>query len=182
MLSPRNLVLCLAAAAVLAVLPSCGEYIDKFAPTPPPPVSRGHPRGKFLSYDERNHSVVLLLIAGDTASDNAFNFDGYSAGGMTVSVPSGWSVTVQCANRGTVPHSCAIVPATGGVAPAFPGASTPHPEIGLAPGASTAFDFVPRSPGSYRIECLVPGHEEAGMWDSFEVTPGGLPSISFAPQ
>lgn len=170
----------LALAAALLALGGCGEYLDKFAPTPPPPVSGAHPKEKFLSYDGSRRTVLLLLIAGDTGGDNAFNFDGYYGGAMSVKVPSGWQVTVQCADHGTVPHSCVIVPASGPAAPAFPGASTSHPRQGLAPGTSEAFTFVAGSPGSYRIECLVPGHVEAGMWDSFEVASGGLPTISFA--
>jgi uncharacterized cupredoxin-like copper-binding protein len=31
--------------------------------------------------------------------------------------------------------------------------------------------------GSYRIACLVLGHEQLGMWATFDVTPSGRPTI-----
>jgi hypothetical protein len=78
-------------------------------------------------------------------------------------------------------HSCAIVddaPLTpfGGTI-AFPGASTPDPVNGLGLGISASFHFVATRVGTYRIVCLVIGHESDGMWDWFDVTPGGAPSV-----
>jgi uncharacterized cupredoxin-like copper-binding protein len=43
------------------------------------------------------------------------------------------------------------------------------------------FSFVARRAGSFRIACLVPGHEQARMWDVLEVARGGQPSISVRP-
>ncbi|MGH7904075.1 MAG: sulfocyanin-like copper-binding protein [Candidatus Dormibacteraceae bacterium] len=169
--------------AILAApaLASCGEYVDKFAPTPPPSTSAQHPSTRFFSYDRASRTVILTLIAGSSASDNAFNFDGYSGGAMTVSVPAGWTVTVQCANRGTVRHSCVIVRGHASTTPAFPGASSPDPTRGLPPGGVATFHFTPTVAGDYLVACLVPGHQDAGMWDRFQVTRRGLPSIGFPP-
>lgn len=38
--------------------------------------------------------------------------------------------------------------------------------------------FTPDTPGTYRIDCLVPGHDEGGMWGTLEVTSSGTPSIA----
>jgi uncharacterized cupredoxin-like copper-binding protein len=48
---------------------------------------------------------------------------------------------------------------------------------GLGLGESSSFQFVASKVGTYRIACLVIGHESDGMWDWFDVTPGGLPSV-----
>jgi hypothetical protein len=64
---------------------------------------------------------------------------------------------------------------------AFKGASVPNPTYGLQPGQSATFSFVASRTGSFRLACLVPGHEEARMWDVLEVTRGGKPSIVARP-
>jgi uncharacterized cupredoxin-like copper-binding protein len=40
---------------------------------------------------------------------------------------------------------------------------------------------VARRTGSFRIACLVPGHEQARMWDVLDVVRGGHPSIAARP-
>ncbi|MGH7904045.1 MAG: hypothetical protein ACREPA_07960 [Candidatus Dormibacteraceae bacterium] len=90
-------------------------------------------------------------------------------------MPSGWRVTVHCTDRMTRSASCAIA-RLGDTSPAFPGASSPRPLSGLAPGASVTFSFVAGEAGDYRVLSLVPGDQPAGLWDIFEVTPGGTPA------
>lgn len=107
-----------------------------------------------------------------------FNFDGYGNGKLTVTVPEGWKVVVTCTNRQSLPHSCAIVSGPSSTTPAFLGASTPDPTTGLPQGQSATFSFTPNQTGTYRIACLVPGHEDAGMWDTLVVAWGSSPSIS----
>jgi hypothetical protein len=135
-----------------------------------------------LKSDAATKVVHLELAANETTSFSGFNFDGYGGGAMRVSVPVGWTVDVTCVNDSTtLAHSCAIVdggPLTpiGGTI-AFPGASIPNPVNGLGLGASASFQFVASKVGTYRIDCLVIGHEADGMWDWFDVTPTGLPSV-----
>jgi uncharacterized cupredoxin-like copper-binding protein len=117
-------------------------------------------------------SVTLTLNIGN------FNFDGFSNGQMTVNVPQGWSVTVQCNNKSTVLHSCAIVQNTSSTSPAFSGAATSNPTSGLQPNTSGTFTFTADSTGQFLIGCLVPGHMAGGMWDHFNVTSSGSPSIT----
>jgi uncharacterized cupredoxin-like copper-binding protein len=127
--------------------------------------------------------VHLLLVSAATGADGGFNFDGYGDGAMRVGIPRGWRVDVTCKNASSIlSHSCAIVDdqqLSPYAAPlAFPGASTPEPQGGVAPGASTSFSFVAARVGTYRIACLVSGHEIDGMWDWFNVTRSGLPSLT----
>ena len=129
-----------------------------------------------------SETVHLLLVSSSNGADGGFNFDGYGDGAMRVIVPLGWRVDVTCKNASaTLSHSCAVVddsPLTAFGAPlAFPGAATPAPTGGVGPGVSKSFTFVAAKVGTYRIACLVSGHEIDGMWDWFDVTRSGLPRV-----
>lgn len=133
---------------------------------------------RFLLVDAASRSAVLTLVAGYPASSLQFNFNGYANGELRVTVPVGWTLDVQCQNRGTVPNSCAIVAGARDTEPVRPEWSTPDPRSGLPSGASASFEFVPDAPGSYRITSLVPGRESAGMWAALTVVADGTPSIT----
>lgn len=152
-----------------ALLLACNPIEGTGPGTPPDPQ-------RFMQIDRPGRAVVLTLIGGYPVTDYQFNFNGYSNGQLQVVVPVGWTLTVQCSNRGTVRNSCAVVKdrSSGPVDPAW---ATPEPLTGLAPGASASFSFTPTSPGSYRIASLVQGHEASGMWTRLTVTPAGEPSI-----
>jgi len=135
----------------------------------PPPPSR------FLAVDAHRHKVTITLIASYDGTNGGFNFDGYSRVLMWT-VPRGWKVHVVCENHGSLPHSCAVV--QGATAkPAFRGAATPQPRIGLLPGHTASFTFRASRTGVYRFACLVPGHEVARMWDVLKIVRGGKPSV-----
>lgn len=121
------------------------------------------------------------MIAADGDENNGFNFDGYGRGQLLVRIPLGWEVTVRFRNGGSRFESCAVVSGPGATAPAFPGATTPDPVTGLAPGGTAAFSFTATRAGSYRLASMVPGHELARMWDVLDVTRGGRPSIGARP-
>lgn len=110
-------------------------------------------------------------MAAHDQSNSGFNFNGYGGGRLAISVPEGWRVTVTCENRGPLNHSCAIVRGPQDSQPAMPGAASPDPVSGQAPGVSTTIEFTAQGQGTYRIACLGPGHEQGGMWDSFTVGP-----------
>ena len=138
------------------------------------------PAPVFLQSDTANKSVSLTLISSHNSANAGFNFNGYESGKMVVSVPDGWKVTVTCGNKGNGNHSCAIVKKETDQSPAFPGATTPDPVHGFPPGATQTFTFTAANPGTYRITCMVPGHDASGMWDTFIVTSGGEPQIKFS--
>jgi hypothetical protein len=132
----------------------------------------------FIKVDQVMHVAVVTLIAGHPATDNQFNYDGYSSGALVLRVPVGWQVTIQCLNHGTVPNSCAIVSNGAATEPIHAEWSTPNPHVGLDPGQSSSFSFSSTAPGSYRIASLVGGSEASGMWADLEVTDGGLPTLT----
>jgi hypothetical protein len=144
--------------------------------TGPATAARPDP-AQFLSWSKARRLVHLTLLAGLGGSNNGFNFDGYGRGELLVRVPVGWRVVVDCENRGGMRHSCAVVKGALAVTAAFSGGSTRE----LSPGSKATFSFVAARAGTFRIACLVPGHEQARMWDVLDVTPGGKPSISVRP-
>lgn len=131
------------------------------------------PLADWLSVDTRAKTVTLRLHAEYNGAYSGFNFNGYGKGQVLVDVPQRWRVNVSCVNDSSSRnHSCAIVTGPSGTI-AFPGAAT-RP---LPPHGSTSFSVHPSRPGSYRIACVVPGHEDAGMWDVLDVTGSGRPSV-----
>ncbi len=130
--------------------------------------------GHWLTWNAPSRTASLTLVAGYDGSNNGFNFDGYGRGKLLVRVPLGWRVTVTCKNAGALRHSCAIVRGAMTGVPAFPGAATPN----LQTGQTARFAFTASRAGTYRIACLVPGHEEARMWDVLVVGGVKRPSIS----
>ena len=159
------------ALAAVLLLAACDPVSGTGNGTPPDPK-------QFLHADAPSKSVVVTLIAGYPAGQYQFNYNGYASGSLVVTVPTGWQVTVQCQNRGTVPNSCAVVSDSHATAPVEPGWSTPDPVRGIQPGGSASFSFTPAAAGSYRIASLVPGAEASGMWARLVVSAGGSPGIS----
>ena len=139
-------------------------------------AAKSPPPHRFLSVDAQRHRVTITLIASYNGENNGFNFDGYSRFLMWT-VPRGWTVRVGCTNRGPLRHSCAVVQGADSATPAFRGAATPQPRLGLEAGHTARFTFRASKTGVYRFACLVAGHEDARMWDVFKVTRGGKPSV-----
>ena len=122
--------------------------------------------------DQATRTVQLNLIL--TGS----NVNGYSSGQMTVRVPRGWRVDVYCSNQASGPHSCAITSGAGSTTPAFAGAASPDPVVGVPPGGAANFSFIVARLGSYRVASVIPGHRDPGPWEHFQVVAGGSPSVS----
>jgi hypothetical protein len=159
-------VLAIAAAAVAATAAPARQAAQQPAPA------------RYLRWDAAHRTVHLTLLAGLGGANGGFNFDGYGRGELLVVVPLGARVVVDCENRATLRHSCAIVRNSLATRPAFRGAASPSPRTGLAGGAKATFAFRATRAGSYRIACLVPGHEQARMWDVLDVRRVARPSIS----
>jgi hypothetical protein len=139
-------------------------------------AAKAPPPHRFLAVDARRHRVTITLIASYDTTNGGFNFDGYSRYLMWT-VPRGWKVRVVCTNRGPLRNSCAVVRGADSVKPAFRGAATPRPQVGLEAGHTARFSFRASRKGVYRFASLVPGHEIARMWDVFKVTRRGKPSV-----
>jgi hypothetical protein len=134
---------------------------------------------RWLTFDAGKQLAMLTLIPNYNDVDSGYNFDGYSRGKMVVSVPLGWQVRVLCrvSAEAFVTHSCGISTSIGSDKLAFLHAKIPNAMNGLPPGDSATFTFTASKLGTYAIECLVPGHDDATMWDVFKVTTDVRPSL-----
>ncbi len=142
----------------------------------------------WLHADTATRTATFELIAGLTGLNGALNFNGFRDGGLTLTVPLGWTVVMQFRNHdGMLPHSAEIIPEahplpTQPVTPAFARAFTVRLAEGIPSEGRDDLRFVANSGGSYLIFCGVPGHGAAGMWIRFEVS-GSVrtPSLAATP-
>jgi protoheme IX farnesyltransferase len=143
------------------------------------PLAAGAAPGpqRFLRVDVAARTVHVTLVAAYDGVNNGFNFDGYARGQLLWTVPLGWRVQVTCTNRGPLRNSCAVVRGAQSFTPAFPGAATPEPVMGLLTGKTATFTFRAARTGVFRLACLVPGHEAARMYDVLKVVRRGRPSV-----
>ena len=130
----------------------------------------------WLQADSVTKTAMFQLVAGLTGLNGALNFNGFRDGGLTLTVPLGWTVVMHFRNHdGMLPHSAEIIAdshplPTGPVAPAFPRAFTLRLEQGLVSEQTDDLRFIADRGGSYLIFCGVPGHGAAGMWVRLEVS------------
>lgn len=140
----------------------------------------------WMTVDATAQTVTMDIRAGSTDVNNYWNYNGMYAGHGSISVPQGYSVTINFTNADpTQPHSLGIDetqeswPATfDAPEPAFAGAMTPDPLVGTAPNGTASITFVASAVGDYTLVCYVPGHAVAGMHIPFLVTQGGTPGAS----
>lgn len=163
------------AAAALFAVAACGggggaggSSLTPLTDAASPPLS--------LVADANAKTAAFNLVAGYNGANSGLNFDGYFSGNVEIDVPQRWSVTVTCSNKGPLNHSCAVAADEAASQPLFTGAATPNPGAGLAAGQQASFRFTPDRTGTFRIVCLVPGHEQQGMWIVFKVLESGSPA------
>lgn len=143
----------------------------------------------WLSYDSTTHTVKFKLIAGLTGgAKSPFNFNGYTDGELTLTVPVGANVVMSFSNQDGTPHSAMVIAAGGPVPnmagdPAIPRAYTREASSGLAQGQTDTLKFKADPAGDYLIFCGVPGHGLSGMWIRFTVSPTATsPSLMATPK
>jgi plastocyanin len=125
---------------------------------------------QYLKYDAATKTVTFRLVAGP------FAFNGFTAGGGTLTVPPGSNNVMNFEQNDGTPHSAEIdsgggpLPNSGGN-PAIPRAYTNKVVEGLPQGATDVMRFTAPDSGRYRIICGVPGHALSGMWIWYKVDP-----------
>ncbi len=131
---------------------------------------------KWLAADPATKTTKFDLIAGLTGLNGALNFNGFRDGGLTLTVPLGWTVAMRFRNHdGMLPHSAEVIPdvhplPTEPVDPAFDRAFTVRLAEGIPSEGVDEMRFIADKEGSFLIFCGVPGHGAAGMWIRLRVS------------
>jgi len=130
----------------------------------------------WLQANAASKTVTLTLVAGLTPLNGALNFNGFRDGGLTITVPEGWTMIWEFRNHdGMLPHSAEVVPnrlpvPSASVKPAISRAYTDRLDQGIPPQGIDKDRFTATPAGEYLIMCGVPGHASAGMWIRLEVS------------
>jgi uncharacterized cupredoxin-like copper-binding protein len=179
------------AGAVALTLAACGggdevpeapPATEPAAPAPPPPPPETFGMPSWMQVDAAARTVTIQLTAGSTTDNNRWNYNGYYGGRGGITVPTGYTVTVNFVNQDpAMAHSFVVqnpMPtypnAFTEAVPVFEGAMTSDPLSmtgSTMPGESEDVTFVAGAPGDYVILCVVVGHAATGMWIDFTVSP-----------
>ena len=132
----------------------------------------GGQQDQALQYDANSNTVTFQLIGGPAG----FQFNGYSSGGATLTLPPKANVVINFINKDGTPHSAEVIPGEGAIPnsggdPAIPRAYTNQLLQGLPQEGTDVMRFTVPASGSYRIFCGVPGHGLSGMWIWMKVDP-----------
>lgn len=146
------------------------------APAQPPAAAEAQPATVFLTLGKEPKTVELLLVAAFNEANGGMNFNGQIKGAAAITVPVGWAVNVTFKNGSAVPHSAMFVDLDEvreirPKGPAFKGASTPNPEVGVGNTETQKFSFTASAEGKYAVVCAFPAHALAGHWIKFTVAP-----------
>ncbi|MSR21807.1 MAG: hypothetical protein EXR91_12685 [Gemmatimonadetes bacterium] len=138
---------------------------------------------EWFSVDNTARTVRMVITAGFVPDNNYWNFNGATKGSMAITVPEGYTVSIEFTNRDpNMAHSLGIssetvnfsIPPT--PTPVFAGAISQNPGSmidGTMPGETETITFVAERAGNYSIVCYIPGHTAIGMWLYFNVSTGG---------
>jgi Sulfocyanin (SoxE) domain len=134
---------------------------------------------KYLKWDAGSKTVTFQLEAGP------FNWNGFSSGGATLTVPPSANVVMNFVNKDGTPHSAEIISGEGAlpnaaVDAAIPRAYTNQLLQGLPQEGTDVMKFAVPATGTYRIFCGVPGHGLSGMWIWMKIDPAAK-TPSFGP-
>jgi sulfocyanin len=146
----------------------------------------------WMAVDADTRKIEMDIVAGYNVNNNNWNFNGYYNGGLTVTVPLGWSVRIAFSSLdGNYPHSLVIIDDPGapdnlpmqagredvGIRRAY----SKNPLGGIFANDRDTLSFKVKEAGDYLIFCGVPGHGVAGMWVFFKVSADAdTPYISVA--
>jgi FtsP/CotA-like multicopper oxidase with cupredoxin domain len=183
--------------AVAAVFAACGGGADDagvpnegatLQPASAPVAAPSTPSGPMLmpdwyGVDHDAKTVRLAITAGTVPDNNYWNSNGRVKGELAITVPEGYTVTIDFKNQDPImAHSLgiwaelrnfAMPPAAEAV---FAGAITENPLSmidGTMPGETETIEFVADVAGEYSMICYIAGHTTLGMWLYFNVSATG---------
>jgi sulfocyanin len=182
--------------ALVAILAACGggepaenapDAPAAAAPEAAAPTLSGMTTPDWFHVDEANKVVHMTITAGLTDALNHWNFNGYTRGEATITVPQGYTVTIDLVNNDPVmAHSVGISTVTSNFGAmldntiAFEGAVTADAASmtdATLPGETESISFVAATAGNYSMACLIVGHAATGMWVYFNVSADGSAGV-----
>ncbi|HKV43341.1 MAG TPA: sulfocyanin-like copper-binding protein [bacterium] len=130
--------------------------------------------------------AAFSIVAAQTPANGELNYNGTDKGHLVITVPLGATVKLTLSNKGSLPHSLEVIPYTNTLpaqalpTPAFPGAVTHNPQVGITKGQTATIQFTAGKAGKYQFICGFPGHALLGMWGTFQVSPSATakPSLT----
>ena len=141
-------------------------------------LTAGIGEADFLRLGDKPQMVKITLVTAFNETNSWLNFNGYSHGRASYTIPKGWTVEVTLINPSPAPHSAVVVERdkwrnvrVGD--PAFRGACTPNPDVGISSSKAT-FSFTASEAGEYAICCGVPTHASGGHWAGLYVIAGAI--------
>lgn len=176
-------------AALIFGLAACGGGDDApapadTAPSADAPAAAAPAATDWFVVDEDAQTVTINLIAGETSDNNYWNYNGFYGGRGAITVPEGFTVTVNFENRDpAMAHSVGVGESLASYPtnfqnpqPVFAGAMSSNPTSMTAatmPGQSETFVFTADAAGEYALICYIAGHAATGMWMPFIVSADG---------
>ncbi|MGD8602250.1 MAG: sulfocyanin-like copper-binding protein [Gemmatimonadota bacterium] len=149
----------------------------------PAPPTGAMTMPEWYTVDHDAQTVHLTLIAGETNTNNYWNYNGATKGDLAINVPEGYSITIDQVNHDpNMAHSIGILALPSNFAmppqpnPVFEGALSENPTSmveATQPGETETIQFTADESGTYGLVCLIPGHAAVGMWLYFIVSDDG---------
>lgn len=138
----------------------------------------------WMEIDHDAETVHIELVAGATNQNNYWNFNGHYRGTGGITVPVGYTVTINLVNQDpAMGHSVGVGEAQDSypnqfseVVPVFDGAVTSNPRSmteSTLPGEEESITFTVDQEGEFVLICYVTGHAATGMWLPFTVSADG---------
>jgi FtsP/CotA-like multicopper oxidase with cupredoxin domain len=158
------------------------------AAAPAAPAAPAMPTGPLTTPEwfhvlPEQRTVHMIITAGATPEQNYWNFNGALRGNMAITVPEGYTVTIDFSNHDpNMAHSLGIHAETANFSvppqptPVFAGAISQNPGSmidGTMPTETEQITFVAERGGHYSMVCFIPGHSAIGMWLHFIVSTDG---------
>jgi len=136
----------------------------------------------WYTLDEANQTVTLDITA--TMDGGLWKFNDHNNGDVTITVPEGYTVTINLQNDDpAMAHSIGVDARTGDFpgsftdpTPVFEGATSSNPismTDATMPGESETITFTANTAGEYSLVCYIPAHAVSGMWLGFNVSAEG---------
>jgi FtsP/CotA-like multicopper oxidase with cupredoxin domain len=153
----------------------------------PAPPSGPMTTPAWLAVNVDARTVSMTITAGATPDNNYWNYNGAINGDLAVTVPEGFTVSIEFVNRDPImAHSLGVSSETSSFSlppapnPVFPGAISQSPTSmldGTLPGETEILEFVADAAGTYTLVCYIAGHSAVGMWIYFIVDGGGRAGV-----